>query len=164
MALAACGSESEEPEPQRAVVEAPQPVMTSAPTPIAAADGTPIEPGQWFVTEDAEGARALFGAPRSDGKMILSCAYGASQVRFALESDASEPQSWRLDAGGEAARIDLEPSDGELPQLEAYVDQGLAIINALGASGQTFALTSPDGQRRQFPTHPGIRRVIAACT
>ena len=162
--LTACDSAPEQPDngPQQAMVDAPEPVLTNAPTATAAADGSPLVPGAWSVTEDAEGARALFGREETDATLSLECDT-SRQLTLALESGA-EAETWRLDAGGEAARIDMVSDGSEvLPYLEAQLDPGLAIVAAMGETGQVFTLTAPDGQRLQFPTNPGIRRVIAAC-
>ena len=163
--LAACDSPPEQPDnaPQQATVAAPEPVLTPGPTATAAADGTALEPGEWTVTEDASGARAMFGVEETDATLAIACDSGR-QLTFALQTDA-EAESWRLDAGGEAARIDMTSDGNEvLPYLEAQLDPGLGIVYALGDPGQVFTLTSPAGERIQFPTHPGIRRVVSACS
>lgn len=163
-ALAACDSAAEEPDlVAEAEVAQPEPVLTSAATPTAAADGTALVPGAWAVTEDANGPVAAYAEEGLSPFLQLSCPRGDFAVTMFVATDATEPQSWRLDAGGEAARIDLAPTTQPGIGLSAAVDQGLGIINALSAEGQSFVLTSPDGQRWQYPTHPGILRVIDAC-
>lgn len=163
--LAACNSGTDEPstEPQQAVAAQPTPVLTTAPTPTAAPDGTALVAGTWTVTEDALAAKAYFAEEGLSPSLELSCPRGAVAVTMFVASAATEPQSWRLDAGGEAARIDMAPTTQPAPGLAASVDQSLGIITALAATGQTFMLTSPGGQRLQFPTHPGVIRIIDAC-
>ena len=163
--LMACNQSADEPAatPQQAEAAAPAPVLTTAPTPTAAPDGTALVAGVWAISEDGEGARALYAEEGLSPSLQLECPRGAFAVTLFVANGATEPQSWRLDAGGEAARIDLAPTTQPAQGLSAAVDQGLGIINALGAEGESFTVTSPDGQRLQFPTNPGIRRVIDAC-
>ena len=137
-------------------------MLTQAPTATAAADGSALVPGAWSVKEDAEGARAMFGEEEVDTTLSLFCDPDG-QLTIGLESGA-EAETWRLDAGGEAARIDMVSDGSEvLPYLVAELDPGLAIVSAMGETGEVFTLTSPGGEQLQFPTNPGIRRVIAAC-
>lgn len=160
--LSAC-SDSEDAAPADDMAAQPEPVLTSAPTPTAAADGTALESGEWFIREDASGARALFGEPQTEASLVLECDPASGAVSLSLASDADSAEAWRLDAGGEAARIDMTPTGGELPQIAATIDHNLAIVQAMAEPGQSFSLTSPGGERRQYPAHPGIRRVIDSC-
>lgn len=161
--LAACNS-AEDAEANGAMQDAPPaPVLTPAPVATSAPDGTALEAGEWNITEDADGARAVFGAPGAAPLLRIACAPSNRTLQMAIASSAPDAQAWRLDAAGEAARIDLAPADGAAAEISGTVDQGLAIIQALGMTEQVFTLTSPDGQPRQFPTHPGIRRVIDSC-
>lgn len=163
--LTACNSSEETAAPaQEAVIEQPVPVLTPAPTATAAADGTALEAGIWTVTEDATQASAIFGVEGAAKTLSLSCDPSTRALDLELAAGTTDAQAWRLDAGGEAARIDMSPSTETYGNLFATVDQGLAIIAALGTQGATFTLTSPTGQRRQFPTHPGITRIIASCS
>ena len=165
MALAACNSSEEAAPAPLEAVAAPEPVLTPAAIATAAPDGTALVQGAWSITEDAAGAVARFGIPETDSQLIISCAPATRAVTLALQSGTLQPQAWRLDAGGEAARIDMASEAASVPPyLVAQVDQTLAIIVALGEQGQVFTLTSPTGDRNQFPTHPGIRRVIDSCS
>ncbi|AKQ41819.1 hypothetical protein CP97_06965 [Aurantiacibacter atlanticus] len=152
---------SEETEP---VAKQPAAVQTPTPVATAAADGTSLAPGTWDITEDAYGAQAKFGVSPSQNSIIISCKSSVDALTISIRSDSVASEAWRLDAGGEAARIDLQ-TDGnpDFPYMVAQIDQGLGIIHALGEQGQVFTLTSPQGERLQFPSHPGIRRVISAC-
>lgn len=163
--LAACNSASEEPssEPQQAEAAQPVPVLTPAPTPTAAADGTALVEGAWTVAEGIDGARAYYAEDGLSPVLQFSCPRGEFAVSMFIASSGLEPEAWRLDAGGEAARIDMLPTTQPAQGQSAAVDQGLSIINALAVQGQTFTMTAPGGQRLQFPTHPGISRVLDAC-
>ena len=74
---------------------------------------------------------------------------------------AQSAQAIRLDAGGQAVRLDLAPADGG---LVAEIEPSLPIFAAFSAPDTAIALTMPDGTRMQYPTHPGIRRVFEACS
>jgi|GEM_PF-1051131 len=165
MALAACNSADDAAPATTENVTAPEPVMTPAAVATVASDGTALVPGEWTITEDANGAVASFGVPETDSSLTIACDPATRAVTLAFPSASTQPEAWRLDAGGEAARIDLTSDAAPvLPHLVAQVDQTLGIIYTLGEQGQVFTLTSPAGVRNQFPTHPGIRRVIASCS
>ena len=161
--LAACSSEPEMGEAEQAVVDAPQPALTTSPMATSAPDGSALVQGEWNVNEDATGVRAQYGVAGMQPSLTVTCDPAYNAVTLSMASSVGTAEAWRLDAGGEAARIDMLPSGGVLPELTAQVDQGLAIINSLADQGQTFMLTSPQRQSFQFPTHPGIRRVIDRC-
>jgi len=161
--LAACNN-SEDAAPEEEVA-APEPVLTPAPTPTAAADGTALVAGSWNVNEDAQGGSAYYGQPDTSATLAIECDRMLGTVTLAIASSATDPQAWRLDAGGEAARIDMMPdAAAELPYLEADIEPSLAIFHAFATPGEAVVLTSPDGERMQFPTHPGISRVLNACS
>ena len=82
-------------------------------------------------------------------------------MTMTVASSSQTPEAWRLDAGGEAARVDMAPVDGG---LSAEIDPGLAIFHAFSTPGEVVVLTNPTGERMQFPTHPGISRVLDACS
>ena len=96
--------------------------------------------------------------------LSLECTPAQKALRLFLYTGATGPETWRLDAGGEAARIDMVITNDQIPEIGAQLNQNLAIIRALGEQGQAFTLTSPQGQPRQFPTNPGIRRIIDSCS
>lgn len=159
--LAACSdSDTVEPADDAAT---PAPVLTSTPAPTAAPDGTAIVAGSWTINEDAIGARGSYGQENAEPTLSLTCNSATKMLGMIIASTASEEQAWRLDAGGEAARIDMAPAGEGVPEMVAWLDQNLAIVNALGEQDAAFMLTAPDGAQYQFPTHPGLRRVIEAC-
>ena len=143
----------------------PEPVLTPAPVATAAPDGSALVEGGWSVNENPTGGAAFFGQPETDATLAIECDRLSGAVTLAIASDATEPQAWRIDAGGEAARIDMAPRDSAmLPYLEAEIEGDLAIFHAFSSPGEVVVLTSPDGERMQFPTHPGISRVLDACS
>ena len=162
-ALAACSSEPEVGEASGAGVEAPQPALTPGTVASAAPDGSALVEGEWNINEDALGVRAQYAVAGMQPSISLTCDPAFGAVTLSIASSVATPEAWRLDAGAEAARIDMLPSGGALPELTAQVDGGLAIIHSLADQGQVFSLTSPQRQVFQFPTHPGIRRVLDRC-
>ncbi|RPF70745.1 hypothetical protein [Aurantiacibacter spongiae] len=159
--LAACNRSD---EPADDVASAPEPVLTTAPTPTRAPDGTAYEAGSWQVKEDAGGAMALYGEAQTEAHLTIACDRATNTLTLALASDASAPEAWRIDAGREAARLDMVPRDGQLPELEARLSPSAPVVRAMTMPGQSIVLTDPAGQKSQFPTHSGISRVLDACS
>lgn len=157
--LAACGS-SDEVETNEEVA-APAPVLTTAPTPTAAPDGTALVPGSWTVNQSAEGGFAAFGEEGAEPALRIDCNRATGAVTMTLGREASGDEAWRIDAGGEAARIDMTPVAGG---LTAQIEGSLAIFHAMSNAGEVVVLTSPSGERMQYPTHPGISQVLYTCS
>ncbi len=158
-ALAACGSSEDAETPEE--VAAPAPVLTTAPTPTAAPDGTALVPGSWTVNQSAEGGFASYGEEGTEPALRIDCDRATGAVTLSLGRAASGDEAWRIDAGGEAARIDMTPVAGG---LTAQIEGSLAIFHAMSNAGEVVVLTSPTGERMQYPTHPGISQVLYACS
>ena len=139
----------------------PEPVLTQAPQPTAAPDGTALVAGSWSVNENPEGGLASFGEAGGAPSLAINCERISGTMTMTVASTSQTPEAWRLDAGGEAARVDMAPVDGG---LAAEIDPGLAIFHAFSTPGNVVVLTNPTGERMQFPTHPGISRVLDACS
>lgn len=157
--LAACNSPED--EVSQATVEAPEPVLTQAPLATQAANGTTIATGSWEVNEAASGAQAVFTGEDGTELLGLRCDVASGAVTMNIAADDGVPTAYRIDAGGEAARVDLVPANGG---LVAEIEPSLAIFYAFAQEGQSFALTSRAGMKTQYPTHPGIDRVLTACS
>ena len=155
--VAACNNSDDAEE----TAAAPEPVLTPAPQPTAAPDGSALVAGRWNVNETAQGGSAVFGEEGAAPALSINCEAISGTVTLDLASSSQTPEAWRLDAGGEAARVDMAPVEGG---LSAEIDPGLAIFHAFSTPDQVVALTSPTGERMQFPTHPGISRVLDACS
>ncbi|KLE32529.1 hypothetical protein AAW01_00180 [Aurantiacibacter gangjinensis] len=162
LAVAACG-DTQESETMTETAQ-PAPVLTPAPIPTVAADGTALVPGAWTVNENASGGFATYGVEGEDPSLTFDCETATGTVTMTLSRQASAMEAWRLDAGGEAARIDMMPVDGPFPLVAASIEPSLAIFHAFSEPGQTVTLTSPEGAPMQFPTHPGISRIMQACS
>ena len=157
--LGACNSGAEETTVDE--VAAPAPELTTAPTPTAAPDGTALVPGSWTVAEDARGARASYAADGADPSLTIACDTASSAVTLSLVTVSDAPASYVVEAGGEAARLDMVPADGK---VSAEIEPSLPIFAAFSAPTTAIALTPPEGEKMQFPTHAGLRRVMDACS
>lgn len=157
--LAACNSPED--EASQATVEAPQPALTQAPLAAQASDGTTVASGSWNVNEAASGAQAVFTGDDGMELLALRCDVASGAVTMNIAADDGMPTSYRIDAGGEAARVDLVPANGG---LVAEIEPSLSIFYAFAQEGQVIALSSPAGMKTQYPTHPGIDRVLTACS
>ncbi|WP_338244019.1 hypothetical protein [Aurantiacibacter hainanensis] len=158
--VAACNN-SDDADGADEVAAAPEPVLTQAPQPTAAPDGTALVAGRWNVNESAQGGSATFGEDGAAPALSINCDTLSGAVTLDIASASQTPETWRLDAGGEAARIDMAPVEGG---LSAEIEPALAIFHAFSTPDQVAVLTSPTGERMQFPTHPGVSRVLDACS
>lgn len=161
VALAACDSSEDVEAPEE--VATPAPVLTTAPVPTAAPDGTALVPGVWTVNQNPEGGFAVFGEEGVPPALRIDCQRTTGVVSLTLARTASGPEAWRVDAGGEAARIDMTPSP-VAGQVTAAIEGSLAIFHSFSNAGEIVVLTSPEGERLQFPTHPGISQVLYSCS
>lgn len=159
--LAACSSPEEPVAAPEAAPSTPAPVLTPAPVPTAAPDGTALVPGRWEVSEDATGARAVFAEEGGSPKLTVACNTATRAVTLTRADVSAVPVMFRLDAGGQAARLDMAPGDGG---LTAEIEPSLPIIIAFADESTAIALTGPDGVTQQFPANVGIRRVMQACS
>lgn len=158
-ALAACGSSEDAETPE--AVATPEPVLTTAPVPTAAPDGTALVAGSWTVNQGPAGGSAVFGEEGAEPALRIDCDLATGAVTLGMNRAASGDEAWRIDAGGEAARIDMIPVAGG---LTAQIEGSLAIFHAFSNAGEVVVLTSPTGERMQYPTHPGISQVLYACS
>lgn len=160
--LAACSS-SDEPAAEE-VVEAPTPQLTSTPTPTVADDGSPMTPGQWSVNESASGASASYGAAGQDAQLVISCNRADKVLAMTVAGQANGAQSYILEAGGTAARLDMMPDgDLNLPSLSAEIARDAPIFGGFVLPGGVIEITSPQGATMRLPTSTAIRRVFEAC-
>ena len=156
---ASCAS----PEDEEAVARDPSPALTANPVMTQAPDGSPMTPGEWVIGEDALGAHARFGPPASEPVLALECDAGAQVLTLARAGEAAGGQTYILEAGGQRARLDMAPTGGELPMLQAEVNRTMPIFRAFAQPGNAITVTAPDGAVLRLPGAPGIGRVIDAC-
>ena len=158
--LAACNSAEDSAE---APAAPPAPTLTTAAVPTAAPDGTALVSGMWTVGEDATGATASFGEVGAAPALMLACNTQTRTVTLTRAGAGTAPAAFVLEAGGQAARLDMVPSaDGTA--MTAAIEPALPIFAAFSAADTAIALTSPAGEKLQYPTNAGIDRVLAACS
>lgn len=160
--LAACNS-SEDAVEEVQTAEAPSPINPNAPV-TQAADGTAVAEGSWDVSESSDGASAVFAAASGGEQLAIRCNTADKVVTLSMAGAAEGEQAWRVDAGGEAARVDMTASLTEAGRMVAEIEPTLALFHAFAIPQQTVAFTSPDGMKTYYPTHPGIDRVLYACS
>ncbi len=161
--LAACSS-ADDAEQDTASEAAPAPVLTSTPVPAAAADGTPLAAGVWAISEDGSGASAAFGLPQSDALLVIACETATRQLTMSLESDLPGAQSFVIEAGGAAARLDMmSDTNDALPYQAADIARDAPVFGGFVQPNGVISITYPGGNVLRVPTAPGIRRVFEAC-
>ena len=161
--LAACSS-ADEPVESEETVEAPAPQLTSTPVPTQAADGSPLAAGEWSINESGTGASAAFGLPGENAQILLTCQREGNVMSMSLAGEAEAMQSYVLESGGTAARLDMLPgSDDALPMLSAEIARDAPIFGGFVQAGGTIEISSPQGAVLRVPASPGIRRVFEAC-
>lgn len=160
--LSACNS-AEEPAETEEAPAAPAPVLTTAAVPTAAPDGTALVPGAWSVGENAEGASASFGEAGAAPAMTIACNSASRAVTLTRAGAGSAPAAYVLEAGGTAARLDMVPT-GDGAGMTAAIEPAMPVFAGFSAESGVIAITSPDGEKLQYPAYPGIRRVMEACS
>lgn len=160
MLTSACNSADDEPAAESPV---PTPTLTSSPVPTAAPDGTAIVPGKWDVSEDATSTRAVYAEEGGAPSLTMMCDNATKVATLTIAGPAPGPQAFVLEAGGNAARLDMLPAANGEEAMSAAIEPGLPIFAAFSQADTVIALTPPGGQKMQFPTNGGIDRVIAAC-
>ena len=158
--LASCNSAEDSPDE---AATPPAPALTTAAVPTASPDGTALVPGTWSVGEDAAGATATFGEAGAAPALVLACNTQTRAVTLTRAGAGTAPTAFVLEAGGQAARLDMVPTaDGTA--MMAAIEPALPIFAAFSAADTAISLTSPAGEKLQYPTNSGIDRVLDACS
>lgn len=156
----ACSSEPEGSD-EAAV---PEPVMTQNPVPTAAPDGSPLTPGTWNITENAEETTAMFGEEATEADLVLTCNRASGAVTLTLASGNTGADTYIIEAGGQAASLDMQPTGGELPQMTAEIEPTASVFQGFMQENGVITINSADGsQALRVPSASGIYRVFAAC-
>ena len=158
--LSACNSAEDSAEE---IAAPPSATLTTAAVPTAAPDGTALVAGLWTVSEDAAGASASFGEPGAAPALVLACNTQNRAVTLTRIGAGTAPAAFVVEAGGQAARLDMVPNaDGSA--MTAAIEPTLPIFAAFSAADTAIAITSPAGEKLQYPTNAGIVRVLEACS
>ena len=148
--LAGCNSAEEAAAP-------PDPTLAAV-----AAESAALVPGNWLLSEDAAVVAAEFGMPGSAPLITLMCDIPSKTVSLWRNGAGTAPAAFVLEAGGQAARLDMMPTADGMA-MTAAIASALPIFAAFSAGDSAFAITSPAGEKSQYPTFAGIDRVISAC-
>jgi hypothetical protein len=159
LALSACSQQDDE---DSAAAPMPTPALTTQALPTAAPDGTQLATGEWLVEEDAVGARATFREQGGADALALTCDRASRVVSLNRAGSASEPQRFRITIGAQLADVMLAP--GSQLGLTAQVDRAQPIFAAFADPAAVIDIAGPGAVPLRLPGHPGIGRVLAACT
>lgn len=165
LALAAGLASSCSSEPEGAEEAAvPEPVLTQSPVPTAAPDGSPLTPGSWNISENAEGTTAMFGEQATEADLSLTCNRASGAVTLTLASSNAEADTYIIEAGGQAASLDMQSTGGELPQMTAEIEPAAPVFQGFTQENGVITISSADGSDvLRVPSAYGIYRVFAAC-
>lgn len=157
-ALAACSQQADD----QAAAPTPSPSLTTQALPTQAADGTPLTAGQWLIEESAGGASAAFREANGTNALVLVCDRPNRALSLSRAGAAGQPERYRITIGAQKADVMLAP--GGAAGLSALVDRSQPIFAAFADPAAVIELTGPGGPPLRLPGHPGISRVLAACS
>ncbi|MEO5705640.1 MAG: hypothetical protein ABIT10_04045 [Alteraurantiacibacter sp.] len=161
--LAACNS-SEDAAPAGAPSPTPTPVLTTNPAPQVAADGSPLAAGTWQIGENATGANASFVSPEGKALLSLACDTASKAVSLAVANATPGNQTFVLQAGGAAARLDtIADGNSADPRQTAAIAPDAPVFNGFVVPGGTIEISQPGGSTLRVPAASGIGRVFEAC-
>jgi hypothetical protein len=161
--LAACDSTEEAPATPAAVAT-PAPVLTSAPVPQAAADGSPLAAGTWQIGETGMGAEAKFVSPDGKALLAMTCDAASKAVSLSIASAAPGNQTFVLQSGGTAARLDtIADGNAADPHQYAAIAPDAPVFAGFAQAGGTVEVSQPGGATLRVPATGGLRRVFEAC-
>ena len=143
--------------------EGPAPAMTGAPAPTEDAQGQKYAEGKWFVTEDAQSARAMFGPPQSEPLLTLSCKQGSGVMQVVRAGAAEAAGNYTISVGGHSASVRLAPTGAELPTLSGTLAASDPVFAAMSRAGQSATVAGAGGESLYIPGSAAIRRVLTAC-
>lgn len=171
--LAACDSqeqppgESEEDYAARAggsgAEPSPTPTLTSNPQPTADPQGNAVAAGQWFITENASGATAMFGEANTEPLFTIACRDGSGPLVVTRSAAADAAGTYTISAGESSARVAMRDSGGALPMIEGTLSVGDPVLQAMAQQDATGSIVGPEGDVLRVPGAPGLRRVVEAC-
>jgi len=159
LALAACSPQNDD---ETTAAPTPSPTLTTQPLPTAAPDGTPLAVGEWLVEETGAGATATFREQTGGNALVLACDRASRTLSLNRAGSATEPQRFRITIGTQVADVMLAP--GSELGLTAQVDRAQLIFAAFADPAAIIAISGPGTMPLRLPGHPGISRVLAACS
>lgn len=162
--LAACDTAEDATRATPAASATPTPVLTSSPVPQVAADGSPLAAGAWQVGETATGADARFVSPEGKGLLAITCDAASKVVSLSVTSAAPGNQTFVLQSGGAAARLDtIADGNAADPHQYAAIAPDAPVFAGFVQPGGTIEVSQPGGATLRVPATSGVRRVFEAC-
>lgn len=162
--LAACDTAEDAAPATPAASATPTPVLTSSPVPQVAADGSPLAAGAWQVGETATGADARFVSPEGKGLLAITCDAASKVVSLSVTSAAPGNQTFVLQSGGAAARLDtIADGNAADPHQYAAIAPDAPVFAGFVQPGGTIEVSQPGGATLRVPATSGVRRVFEAC-
>lgn len=155
--LAACSRSDDEPAPE------PSAIITQQAVPTVAADGTPFTPGRWDVGEDASGATATFTSD-AGALLVMRCERATRVLSLTRPGAATAAQTVRIDTSALKADVSMTPRTEAPAGLYAAIDPLQPIFTAWSDPAAKIVLTAPGAATLTVPGHPGISRVVTACS
>lgn len=161
--LAGCNS-ADDAVPADAPVDEPTPVLTSTPTPTVAPDGSPLALGSWTIAENGTGASAGFGPADTPPLLLIACDAASKTLTLSLSNATPGNQSFALEAGGTAARLDMiADGNATAPRQTASIALDAPVFGGFVVPGGVIEISQPGGSTLRVPAAAGIRRVFEAC-
>jgi hypothetical protein len=169
--LAACNSSEEvasasasRSDPVPLLTTDPEPLLNIGPVPLAAADGSPLAAGVWQIGENDTVASASFVSPQGRGLLTITCEIATKVISLAVANDLPGNQTFILQSGGAAARLDTI-ADNNLadPHQAAAIAPQTPVFEGFVHPGSTIEVSQPGGMTLRLPSNSGIRRVFQVC-
>jgi hypothetical protein len=169
--LAACNSSEEvdstsgsRPSPVPLLTNDPEPLQNIGSIPLAAADGSPLAAGVWQIGENDTVASASFVSPQGRGLLSITCEMATKVISLAVANDLPGNQTFVLQSGGTAARLDTIPdSNFADPHQTAAIAPQTPVFEGFVHPGGTIQVSQPGGMTLRLPSNSGIRRVFQVC-
>ena len=149
------------PPPTTQPVTPPAPAAT-VPPPVVEWIDAPAATGAWFYQSDAEGPRALFGVPNSEGIFIVRCDPAARTITLSREGVGSGD---RLTIRTTSLTRSLPASarNDPLPAITATLPAQDPLLDAIAFSRGRFAVEAAGAERLVLPAWAEPARVIEDC-
>jgi hypothetical protein len=169
--LAACNSSEDlasavasTPSPAPLLTTDPEPLLNMGPIPLAAADGSPLAAGAWQIGASDTSASASFVSSQGRSLLTISCDLPTKVLRLAVANAMPGNQTFVLQSGGVAARLDTIAYDNANdPHQVAAIAPQAPVFEGFVHVGSTIEISQPGGMTLRVPSNSGIRQVFEAC-
>lgn len=144
------------PPPTRVLPPAP------APAPLARDwRDWPVTPGTWRYEQDARGARALFGLPNGEARLVLRCDLPARRMFVSRAGTVATPLTVRTTSVTRA--VTVRPTGGASPYVAVELPVRDPLLDAMAFSRGRFVMEQAGVPPLVVPSWAEIGRVIEDC-